>query len=433
MAHRVGFFEDEPRPRAARRRRRQEERRDRRDARQERAERRTWRDRFRLASFRGVPFHVAEAAGEYGRRYQHHEYPQRDTPYAEDLGRAQRKWALTGYVVGPHYMGTRDRLLAACEKAGPGKLVHPYLGELQVVCDSVRYRESNDEGGMCRFELAFAEPGTKGAPDARRAIGAAIRGAAQALVSAAIGAFVGNTFRVEGFQDFVARAAAADLLELATILEALRGPTLQVPDTLAVTTRRRILALATLSPEAVPPEDIAAAVLDAVAAFAESVAVPVALDGLAALTLVSFPGPATATATPARAQEAENAASLTALTHQAAAAALPDPVSTVPLASYEDLVAVRSRVVALCDRVEADATDPVYEALAALRAQAIAELSVRGASLRPLRPYQTAVPRPSLTLAQRLYQDPARADALVARTHAPHPGFLPVTGLVEAA
>jgi prophage DNA circulation protein len=427
----VGFFEEDPHPRAARhRRRRREERRDRHEDRQK--DQRTWRDRLRPASFRGIPFYVAEAGGQYGRRIQHHEYPQRNIPWAEDLGRAQRRWNLTGYVLGAQYMGTRDRLLTACETAGAGKLVHPYLGELQVVCDSVRYTERDEEGGICRFEFAFAEPGKPGAPDARRAAGAAVRSAASGLVSAAISAFAGNTFRVAGFQDFVARAAAEELGELAAILEGLRGPTLQAPEPLTLETRRRILALAALSPEAVPPETIAATVLDAVAAFAESVDSAVAFDGLELLTQVTFTGPTT-TATPARLQEAENALSLAALTHQAAAAALPGPVSTIPLTSYEDVVAVRTRVVALCDRLEEDATDAVYEALAEVRAQAIAELAVRGATLRPLRPYVTAFPRPSLTLAQRLYQDPSRAEELVARTGAVHPGFLPQTGLVAEA
>src|SRR4029453_13343723 len=75
-----------------------------------------------------------------------------------------------------------------------------------------------------------------------------------------------------------------------------------------------------------------------------------ALAGLDALTLVTFAGPATAPETPARAQETENAACLTALTHHAAAAALPGPVTTIPLAVYEDLVAVRTRGVTLRDR-----------------------------------------------------------------------------------
>jgi prophage DNA circulation protein len=101
--------------------------------------------------------------------------------------------------------------------------------------------------------------------------------------------------------------------------------------------------------------------------------------------------------------------------------------------AYEDLVAVRTRVVDLLDRVQLLATDAVFLALEEVRAQVIAELQVRGTTLQPLRRYVTAFPRPSLTLAQRLYQDPSRAEELVGRTGAVHPGFLPETGLVVAA
>ena len=390
-----------------------------------------WRARLRPASFRGVPFYVDEAAGEAGRRIAHHEYPERDLPWAEDLGRAQRHWNVTGYVLGPSYPEFRDQLLTACETRGAGRLVHPYLGELQVVCDSIRFRESDREGGICRFEMAFAEPGTAGAPDALRAVGSALASAAAALSSVAAGGFAG-LYRVAGLQDFVAVSALEDLGQLAAILEGLRGPTLQRPTPLGFAARARVLQLATLSPETTTPLVIATTVLEAVATFAASVTPAVALDGLAALTAVQFPGPPTPppAATPARVQQATNAAALEALTHQAAAAALPAPVSAVPLASYDDLARTRTRVVDLCDRVEPGATDPVFEALATVRAQAIAELATRGATLRPLRPYATAFPRPSLTLAQRLYQDPSRADELVARTNAVHPLFLPDAGLV---
>ncbi len=411
---RVGFFDPDP-PRGAR----------------HAVDLRKWRARLRPASWRGVPFYVDEASGEVGRRLQMHEYPQRDEPWAEDLGRAQRTWNVTGYVLGPGYMGTRDRLISACEQRGPGTLVHPYLGALQVVCERFRYTERDEEGGICRFQLSFAEPGTAGMPLARRAAGAAVRAAAGGLVNAAIAAFAGLSFHVAGFPDFVAVSAAQALGQLAAILEGLRGPTLQVPEALDLETRRRILALAILDPESVTPDAIAALVLDAVAAFADSVTPATALDGLDALTFVTFPRPPT-TATPARAQEAENAACLEALTQQAAAAALPGPVSTIPLAAYEDLVAVRSRVVALCDRVEDLATDAVFAALGEVRAQCIQQLAERGATLKPLQRYVTQVPRPSLTLALRLYQDPSRDQELVARTRAVHPGFLPVTGLVGA-
>jgi prophage DNA circulation protein len=413
---RVGHFETDP-PQRRRRRRA--------------GDPRSWRDRLRPASWRGVPFYVDEASAQVGRRYEMHEYPQRDTPWAEDLGRSQRTWAVTGYVLGAGYMGARDRLIEACEQRGTGKLVHPYLGELQVVCTDCRYTERDAEGGICRFQLAFAEPGTAGLPSARRAAGAAVLAAASVLAEAAITAFAGTTFRVAGFQDYVAAAAIADLVQLAAILEGLRGPTVQLPEPLPLEARRRILALAVLDPASVPADTIAQVVLDAVAAFANSVLPSAALDGLDALTLVTFPPPPT-TATAGRQQQAENATCLTALVQQAAAAALPGPVSTVPLQVYEDLVAVRTRVVDLCDRILPLATDAVFVAVDEVRTQAIEELRMRGTTLRPLRGYVTHFPRPSLTLAQRLYQDPSRDQELVARTGAVHPGFLPETGLVAS-
>jgi prophage DNA circulation protein len=239
------------------------------------------------------------------------------------------------------------------------------------------------------------------------------------------------SFQVAGFPDFVAIAAAAHLQHLAEILEGLRGPTLQVPEPVALETRRHILALAALDPASVSAETIASVVLDAVAAFAASVSPATALDGLDALTYVTFPLPPT-TATRGRAQQAENANCLMALVQQAAAAALPGPLSTIPLGVYDDLVAVRDRVVALCDRIEPLATDSVFTAIADVRAEAIAQLAVRGTTLLPLRAYATGFPRPSLALAQRLYQDPSRDQELVARTGAVHPGFLPQTGLAAA-
>ncbi|WP_431355959.1 DNA circularization N-terminal domain-containing protein, partial [Algimonas porphyrae] len=50
----------------------------------------SWRDQLEKASFRGVPFHVSRSGGEVGRRVQLTEYPLRDRPYAEDLGRKAR-------------------------------------------------------------------------------------------------------------------------------------------------------------------------------------------------------------------------------------------------------------------------------------------------------------------------------------------------------
>jgi len=59
-----------------------------------------WRDRLRPAAFRGIPFEVSAATGSFGRRTARHEFPQRDTPAVEDLGRRTRELQITGFVIG---------------------------------------------------------------------------------------------------------------------------------------------------------------------------------------------------------------------------------------------------------------------------------------------------------------------------------------------
>ena len=59
---------------------------------------------LRRASFRGVPFEVTSSDFKVGRRTQTFEYPQRDTPFTEDLGRSKRTITLTAYVIGAAYV-----------------------------------------------------------------------------------------------------------------------------------------------------------------------------------------------------------------------------------------------------------------------------------------------------------------------------------------
>ena len=46
-----------------------------------------WKDRLQEASFRGVPFKFEGEGSAVGRRVETHEYPNRDKPYTEDLGK----------------------------------------------------------------------------------------------------------------------------------------------------------------------------------------------------------------------------------------------------------------------------------------------------------------------------------------------------------
>src|SRR3546814_21041436 len=80
---------------------------------------------------------------------------QRDDAYVEDLGKRPRQFEIDCLVIGDDYMSERDKLLDAVETAGPGTLVHPYLGSIEAECVDCRWRETTEEGGMARFRFTF--------------------------------------------------------------------------------------------------------------------------------------------------------------------------------------------------------------------------------------------------------------------------------------
>jgi prophage DNA circulation protein len=120
----------------------------------------SWRDRYRPASFRGAGFYLDTGARSGGRRGVTFEYPKRDTPSDEDMGRRARRSAVTGYVLGPDYDRAAQDLEDALNTEGPGSLVHPNMGEMQVRCETYTRAESKDRGNIAVFEMTFVEVGT---------------------------------------------------------------------------------------------------------------------------------------------------------------------------------------------------------------------------------------------------------------------------------
>ncbi len=165
---------------------------------------------LRPASFRGVPFQVNGSDLGVGRRVQVHDYPQRDQPWVEDLGRATREIAFEGFLIGADFIDQANRLLAELETAGAATLVHPWLGSMQV-CLSAPARVCFDSGlGMATVSMSFVESGELAFPKATSSTQAASRLAADKLASAAVLDF-SHSFTVAGFQSFVSSAAHGQL------------------------------------------------------------------------------------------------------------------------------------------------------------------------------------------------------------------------------
>jgi prophage DNA circulation protein len=119
-----------------------------------------WKVQLRPASFRGAGFKVDAAARAGGRRQSLFEFPKRDEPYAEDMGRRARRFVVSGYLIGPGYLAARDLLVDALEREGPGLLVHYLFGEFMVSVDTYTVNERRERGGFCEVDIQFVEAGT---------------------------------------------------------------------------------------------------------------------------------------------------------------------------------------------------------------------------------------------------------------------------------
>lgn len=133
--------------------------------------------RLRRASYDGVSFEISSAEVTFGRRTVTHEYPQRDTPYTEDLGRSKRSFAISGFIVGDDYISRTKNLISKIETNGgePKKLVHPWLGSLEVYAIDSPKVSWDVEKRIARFTINFVEAGKVENPTAGTSWGAMLR------------------------------------------------------------------------------------------------------------------------------------------------------------------------------------------------------------------------------------------------------------------
>lgn len=117
-----------------------------------------WQDQYRSASFRGIPFYTeSDDNGPFGRRLAVHQFPFRNNPKIQDLGRNDRPFTIEGYLLGDDYINDTKKLVTACEKEGPGELVHPTLGSIRVECLGVRVVNRTRQRRISFVTMSFIE------------------------------------------------------------------------------------------------------------------------------------------------------------------------------------------------------------------------------------------------------------------------------------
>jgi prophage DNA circulation protein len=449
----------------------------------------TWRDKMQPASFRGVPFKVVSSDRQIGRRAVVHEYPQRDLPYAEDMGRKAREFTVEALIIGPDYMTGRDKLEEALEAAGSGELVHPYRGRIQVVVSSpARISESTAEGGMARFSITFTESGEPVNPAPRADTGAAVEAAADEAQAETESSFA-DMFSVDGLQDFVPTEALATVNDaLDGVMDAANG--IMDGSLLPEFTQQLFSISSTVSSLMSFPANLASGLFGQIASLSAIASNPLgSLSALSsifgsgsrsgsgiqassaspsnsvtgsgsptsavsvgALTAVSVLRPLfsfgstakpvphsvpptaaapTLIATPSRIQQAANQAAVINLTRQAAVIEAARVSAKITPASFGEAVALRDEIAGQLETLAETAPDNVYAVLSNLRIAVIKDITTRAADLSSTVQYPVPVTQPALVIAHHLYGDVEQADAMVARNKIRHPGFVPGGRTIE--
>lgn len=397
------------------------------------AEKKKLSDSLRQASFRGVPFHVETTELGAGRRTQLHEYPKRDKPDVEDLGRATRDLSFSGFVVGDDYVEQANTLLGALEAYGPGTLVHPWFGTMQVSIKDAARVSFDAELGKARFAMSFIESGELEFPSVSTSTQAASRNAASELESVAVAGFA-DRFTVSGFQDFVAAAANGNLGDMLGVISSSEvGNVLGLSNSLATSISTAIALIsnpATLGWKLLGMFGLSG-VATTVAAWTSTAR---SLTRVAASSDLSNPSTPTVS-TASRQQAYVNAVAINTLARQALLAQAVGASSLVgtsvdsTLLSYDDMVAVRAELIAAIDAESMTASDSVYDALQTARLVVWQDLTSRASDSARLTTVSVSDVMPALVLAYDYYEDAIREAEIVARNGIQHPGFIPAESI----
>ncbi len=413
-----------------------------------------WKDTLRTASFRGIPFLVDGHDAEFGRRNETHQIAQRDKPYTEDLGKAARGFSIDAYVLGDNYARDRDRLIEAFETAGPGDLVHPYLGNMRVDGKWLRVRESSRDGRICYLQMTFVESGEAAFPSNDTDSVKSITSSANDAIEAAGSGFAGK-FTVDGFPSFVVDAAAGRLGGLSDLITNLPINPMASAQVVADFSLR-VRSLKTQALRLInSPRDMASSIMGVISSVRDVFGVrsTAVLRTIRVAYTAPYTGP---TNTPNRVQQKTNDEAFSALIRQssiseqaksagvtannsAAAASAArgdagDSVAAVENAlgtddiyqSRDEAVAARDEITDVLDsEMEDPATGPAeFQQFTRLRTEVVRGVpapNMRLPSLAEVTPPSTL---PSLVVSYAFYENAGRAVEISKRNKVPHPGFL---------
>jgi prophage DNA circulation protein len=426
----------------------------------------TWRDELSLngkGSFRGEEFYVSDVGSTIGRRTATYEFPGRDKPMIEDLGRKMRSFNLTCYVIGPDYMRDRDKLRIAFEKPGPGPFVHPYFGEMTASVDGdVTLTETTAEGGMCRFNLRLIEfGGEEKAPTVEPDTQTEVDKKADAAIEAASNDFEEEWTLAGAIADAV-QAAIDAVNSVVSTMNAIKGRVNAVMNTIDSIGDAINSFASTVSAIIALPGQIASSIselvtdiyaaIDTIGDSWDSYFAEDETSGEVAGTPLTSPSAATpasgstrievlmdafrsfmeygddfseVTGTTSQKQiQATNQDAIIILVKTIAVAEACRVAAYAPFSNYDQAVSVRDELIEEIDALIENAGDETYAALMDLRASISKHLISVAADLPMITEYTPTKSMPALVISQIIYGDSKHETEIIARNNLRNPAIV---------
>lgn len=408
---------------------------------------RDWPRELRSARLGRARFYVDRDSVETGRRLIVHEFPHRDTPYVEDMGRNAYRISVTAYVVGNDSDSEALLLRSECESRGPKQLSLP-LERFLVHCEKVQRDFSKDKLGLVAFSLSLVREGVGAAPFPVAVLGHQVNLAIGAVLGPLRAAF-GIAFAGIGVASFVASAAvsvlrnAAALMSVALMrpgIDILRVPALAVQigamfdNAAALTafgsqaTRLSTTSFVTEGRSNTDPE-VVGLIWEVVNAIGEAASAAEAIEILEPLATFMADSVPDIPSTPSERRLAQNEAALGGVVRIAALAAIAAAVVDVTISDRREGIALRARVATLFaaerERAFADSNHELSVAIEDVSGHLVDHISRRIVDLAPMLDIVAPISMPSLWWSNRIYGTHERAGDLARRNRVIHPSFMP--------
>lgn len=402
-----------------------------------------WRLKLRPASFKGVNFQVESHDNESGRRAHIHEYPNKNSPYAEDMGRVSEAFVIEGFVIGDDYIEKRDALKAACNSYGAGTLIHPTQGTKQVICTGCRISERFTEGRIARFSLSFIDAGQQAFPSSIIDFKDQVAALASSVAACATANFL-NRFSIKGLPTDVANSVAGvagcfaqkalTTLELAnskvsTLKDAVKTGTNTIDtitniaslmaetaaDSLNVLKEPAVFASRTSS---------CIAVFNAILSPRDAIRQTKATTNLAVSEQIANINPKT----PKGAKHIEMIQQISVLTQRIGLANQAKTISSIEFQNSAEAQKIMDDFIEQIEEqilLEVPSDDAALQALKELRAVLVKDIANTIKRLPEVRNIKLSEATTAVALAYDLYEDIGRAGEIVGRNHIKNPGFIP--------